>query len=198
MKVGSKHALINRTHAFSGQGRRRQRAADGRLPRTRRSIAARHATVKFSDTGLNAASKYRGEFSPTAAVARSIDPRHTNTGHRRCQATSSTDRERQLQNAEGGHRDARDTSRDAGVAEHGDLIDVSREELGYDALIGEDGSERDTRDEVDERLPHGLCGVHTLLEPQAQAIEAPRGRPADERTEDQRSKSAPTGPKRVR
>ena len=43
----------------------------------------------------------------------------------------------------------------------------------------------DARDDVNQRLSHGLCGIHTLLEPQAQAIEAPRGRPADERTEDQ-------------
>src|SRR6185503_18387537 len=89
VKVGSEHLLINRIHAFSGPARRRQRAADGMLPTTRRSMLARQATARFSVNGLNAALRYRGEFIPTAAVARSINARQTNSGQRRCQATSS-------------------------------------------------------------------------------------------------------------
>jgi hypothetical protein len=39
--------------------------------------------------GLNAAPKYRGEFTPTAPVARSINASQTNCGQRRCQTVSS-------------------------------------------------------------------------------------------------------------
>ena len=56
-------------------------------------MPAREATARFNVNGLNAAPKYLGEFIPTAAVARSINARQTNSGQRRCQATSSvTDR----------------------------------------------------------------------------------------------------------
>jgi hypothetical protein len=37
---------------------------------------------------------------------------------------------------------------------------------------------------VNHRLPDGLLRSHTMLEPQTQSVEAPRRRPADERTED--------------
>src|SRR5687767_14591388 len=94
-------------------------------------------------------------------------------------------RERQFKNAEGGDYRARNSSGEAGVADHSDFIDVSGEQLGNEPVIEKDGGKCDTRDRMNQPLADGLLRGHILLEPQTQSIEAPRSRPADQRTEDQ-------------
>src|SRR5688572_930919 len=56
-KVAAQHPLVDRTHVCSWLECRRQRAADGMLPMTRRSIPARDETAMFNETGLNAAAR---------------------------------------------------------------------------------------------------------------------------------------------
>src|SRR5206468_12864649 len=60
-EIWAKGAPVYGAHEFSEREFRRQRAAEGRLPRTVRSITAREATARFNDTGLKAAPRYCGE-----------------------------------------------------------------------------------------------------------------------------------------
>src|SRR4029450_11688798 len=89
IEVGAKRSPIDGDHVVSSGGFRWQRAADGRRPSTSRSMAARQATARFSETGLNAASRNRGEFTATTTTARNMRPRHNQDGHRRCQKIRS-------------------------------------------------------------------------------------------------------------
>src|SRR3989442_6448818 len=87
-KVRAEDALVDGGHAASETGRRRQRAAEGSPLSTTRSIAARHATARFNEIGLNAAPRNRGELTATPTVATNIAPRHSIGGQRRRQKRS--------------------------------------------------------------------------------------------------------------
>ena len=68
------------------------------------------------------------------------------------------------------------------------------EELRDEAVVQEDRRQADPRDAVDERLPERLRGLDPALEPEPEAVEAPRRRPADQRPEHEPVEGAPGRP----
>ena len=143
-------------------------------------MTARQPTARFKVTGLNAAPRYPGEVIATTTVATTANARQRSGGQVRCQKIR-----RAAANSTSASPSPTITGLVSAVARPASwsIATVRRgaEELRHDPVVRKDRGETDPRDTVCDRLPHDSAGIGAVLQPQAQAIEAPGGRPAHQR-----------------
>ena len=141
--------------------------------------------ARFNDTGLNAATRYRGAIDGHAERGQ-----HHQAERRRAAASGAARRTEGTAPGRAPRRQSTTSTarsrldRDAAAREACAISSACcHEQLRHESVIREDQREADARHRVDQCLPHRLRGGNAAFEPQAETIEAPCGRPPHQRTE---------------